>query len=52
MKVQITKCYLVQVVDTDGYEITSEYVFADLPEAKERGKQLKREVLESGAYYE
>lgn len=52
MKVQITKCYLVQVVDTDGYELVSEYVFTDLDGAKERGKELKREVLESGAYYE
>lgn len=42
MKVQITKCYLVQVLDNEGNELKNEYVFGDKEEAKETGKYLKK----------
>ena len=45
-KVRISKCYLVQITDADGYEITSEYVFGDREEAERRGAMLKNEVDE------
>ena len=45
-KIRITKCYLVQITDADGYEITSEYVFGDREEAERRGAMLRSEVDE------
>ena len=44
MKVQITKCYLVQVIDEEGNELAYEYVFDDKKGAVETGKELKRQV--------
>ena len=41
MKVRITKCYLVQVLDNEGNELESEYVFGDKEDAKAHGKSLK-----------
>lgn len=42
MRVEITKCYLVQVMDEDGNELACEYVFGDKEEAKDTGRQLKK----------
>ena len=42
MRVEITKCYLVQVLDEDGNELACEYVFGDKEDAKETGRLLKR----------
>lgn len=48
MKVRITKCYLVEVLDEEGNEVSCEYVFGDKDEAKEAGKRLKGEVEKNG----
>ena len=44
MKVLITKCYLVQVLDDCGNELKCEYVFGNKDEANEVGKRMKEEV--------
>lgn len=41
MEVRITKCYLVQVLDNEGNQVASEYVFGDKEAARESGKTLK-----------
>jgi hypothetical protein len=43
MKVEITKCYLVQVFDEDGNEVACQYVFGNREDAKQVGKELKKE---------
>ena len=48
MKVQITKCYLVQVLDDEGNEVACEYVFGDKEDAKQTGKRLKEEAKNNG----
>lgn len=47
MKVELTKCYLIQIRDEEGNEIASEYYFADRQDAWERGQQIKKEIKES-----
>ena len=42
MKTQITKCYLVQILDDEGNEVACEYVFGDKEEAKETARALKK----------
>lgn len=44
MKVRVTKCYLVQVLDDDGNEVACEYVFGDKEDAKQVGKKLKEDI--------
>lgn len=40
--VRVTKCYLVQVIDSEDNEVACEYVFANSKEeAMQRGKELK-----------
>lgn len=47
MKIRVTKCYLVQVLDEDGNEQACEYVFANTKkEAEARGRELQRETEE------
>lgn len=47
MKIRVTKCYLVQVLDEDGNEQACEYVFVDTKkEAETRGRELQREAEE------
>lgn len=46
MKVRITKCYLVQILDADGNELKNEYVFGDKEDAKAHGKSLKELIKE------
>lgn len=48
MKVEITKCYLVQVLDNEGNEVACEYVFGDKEGAKKVGERLKGEVKNNG----
>lgn len=48
MKVEITKCYLVQVLDAEGNEVSCEYVFGDKENAKQAGKRLKEEAKDNG----
>lgn len=48
MRVQITKCYLVQVLDSEGNEVACEYVFGDKEQAEQTGKRLKEEVKSDG----
>lgn len=47
MKVQITKCYLVQILDDEGNEVACEYVFGDKKDAKQAGKRLKEEAKDN-----
>ena len=44
MKVEITKCYLVQVFDEEGNELACEYVFDDKQGAVETGRALKKQL--------
>lgn len=43
-KVEITRAYLVSVVDRTGKEITSDFTFCTKEDAKQLGEKLKREV--------
>lgn len=45
MKIRLTKCYLVEIVDSEGNEIESEYVFVDRTKSKEYGEKMKEELL-------
>ena len=44
MRVKVTKCYLVQVLDEEGNELKCEYIFGDRTAANETGKRLKEEI--------
>ena len=44
MKVQLTKCYLVQIVSDNGTELTSEYCFTDRNGARRVGLQMLQEI--------
>ena len=39
-KVQITRCYLVQIVDKDGNELDADYTFVSREDAKKLGQQM------------
>ena len=41
IKVQITKCYLVQILDKDGNELACDYSFVSRQDAKEIGNRMK-----------
>ena len=45
MKIRLTKCYLVEIVDSEDNEIESEYVFADRTKSKEYREKMKEELL-------
>lgn len=47
VKVKITKCYLVQVLDEEDNELNSEYVFGDKTFAAQTGKRLKEEAIKA-----
>ena len=44
MKVQLTKCYLVQIVSDKGDELTSEYCFTDRAGAQRAGVRMLEEI--------
>lgn len=45
MKVEVTKCFLVQVMDREGNELSCEYIFCDTKEeARQRGRRMKEEI--------
>lgn len=44
LSVQLTRCYLIQVLDEDGNEVSCEYAFMDRKDAVERGKELRAEA--------
>ena len=44
LKVRISKCYLVQILDEEGNELDLDYVFTDRKGAEHRGKELKEEI--------
>ena len=46
MKVEITKLYLIQVMDKDGNELAYEYVVGDKTDAIASGKSLKEQLKE------
>jgi hypothetical protein len=52
MKVEITKCYCISVLDKDGNELKVQYEFCDKETAKEIGRQMKEELLEGENQYE
>lgn len=41
VKVQITKCYLIQILDKDGNELACDYDFVSRQSAQEIGKRMK-----------
>lgn len=45
LKVEVYKCYLVEVVDDEGNELYSEYIFTDRKDAIRQGKEMKAELL-------
>lgn len=46
MKVRVTKCYLVQVVDDEENEIVSEYSFVEnKKQAEQVGNSLRDDIL-------
>ena len=41
LKIRLSKCFLVQIVDDEGNEISSEYVFTNQKSvAEQRGKEM------------
>ena len=44
MKIQITKCYLVQLLDNEGNELQCEYVFGDRQDALRTGQAMKESL--------
>ena len=49
MKVEVYKCYLVEVVDDDGNVVDSQYIFTDRKDAIRQGKEMKADVLRKKA---
>ena len=47
MKIELTKLYLVSILDDDGNEIDCEYVVGDRQEALKVGKEMKEALKES-----
>lgn len=45
MRVEVYKCYLVEVVDEEGNELYSEYIFTDRKDAIRQGKEMKAELM-------
>ena len=45
MRVEVYKCYLVEVVDDDGNVVDSQYIFTDRKDAIRQGKEMKEDVL-------
>lgn len=43
MRTVITKCYLVQILDNEGNELSCSYVFGDKEDAKKEGRALRKE---------
>lgn len=41
MKIEITKCYCIQLLDEDGNELDCTYQFCDREEAKQYGREMK-----------
>ena len=52
MKIEITKCYCIQVLDEEGNELAVQYEFCDKETAKEIGRQMKEELKDNGKYNE
>ena len=53
MRVELTKVYLIQVLDENGYEMASEYLICDRATALEHGKQMKEALKDvKGKGYE
>ena len=47
LKIRLSKCFLVQIVDDEGNEIGSEYVFTNQkPVAEQRGKEMLKFATE------
>ena len=43
-QVRVTKCYLIQLLDDDGYEIESRYEFCNSSEAKAIAKEMQTNI--------
>ena len=41
MKTRVTKCYLIEVVDSEGYAVTDDFWFGTRKEAEEKANALK-----------
>ena len=44
LKVQITRCYLVQVVDENGYEVAYDWCFCKREDALLTGQNLIKDI--------
>lgn len=44
MKIRLTKCWLVEVTDDNGKEITYDFSFGNKEDAKKLGEKLKVEM--------
>lgn len=51
-KIRITKCYLVELTDDVGNELSCEYSFVSRDDAKRIGERLRREYEEQEQNYE
>lgn len=51
MKIQITKCYLVQLLDNEGNELQCEYVFGDRQAALREGQTMKESLRKHAQEY-
>lgn len=45
MKVEVYKCYLVEVLDDDDKVADSQYIFTDRKDAIKQGEKMKEELL-------
>ena len=46
LKLRVTRCYLVEVVDKEGNEIVSDFTFCDRKDTKRIGERLMKEAAE------
>lgn len=44
LKVRVSKCYLVQVIDSNGNELDSQYIFGSRNDAERRGTEMKTKI--------
>lgn len=45
LHVRLTKCYLIQILNEDDYEVDSTYYFGDRAAAMDAGNQMKEQII-------
>ena len=43
-KIQISKCYLIQILDDEGNELSCEYFFGNRKETESYARTMKKQV--------